>query len=78
MTRREEILNTIIEVLNLNKSSVEYESRYAQDLGIDDFFLFYQLHAVLEDRYNTAFDIYCLKVETIGNTLEYIISIIGE
>lgn len=78
MTKREEVLNTVIEVLNMDNSKVNEDSRYDEVLDKDKGFLFFQLNAVLEDRYNTAFDIYSLKTNTIEETLDYIISIIGE
>lgn len=78
MTKRDEVLNMLIDVLSLDKSEVIEETRYEEDLEISNSFLFFQLHAVLEDRYNTSFDIYGLKADTVGETLDYIISTIGE
>lgn len=78
MTKREEVLNTLIEVFELDKALVSEDSRYSEDLGVTKSFLFFQLHAVLEDRYNTNFDIYRLSADTIGETIDYIITIIGE
>lgn len=78
MTKRDEVLNMLIDVLSLDKSIVNEETRYDEDLEINNSFLFFQLNAVLEDRYNTAFDIYSLKADTVGETLDYIISTIGE
>ena len=78
MTKREEVFNMLVDILQLDKNVVKEDSKYYEDLEIEDSFLFFQLHAILEDRYNTTFDIYCLKAETVGLTLDYIISIIGE
>lgn len=78
MTKREEVLNTLIEVLNLDKSEVKENTIYDEKLGDDKDFLFFQLNAVLEDRYNIEFDIYSLKADTVGETIDYILSIIGE
>lgn len=78
MTKREEVFNMVTDVLGLDKTVVLEDSRYEEVLGENRSFLFFQLHAVLEDRYNTNFDIYSLKADTIGDTLDYILSIIGE
>lgn len=78
MTKREEVLNTLIEVLSLDKSEVKENTIYDEKLGDDKDFLFFQLNAVLEDRYNIEFDIYSLKADTVGETIDYILSIIGE
>ncbi len=78
MTKREEVLNTLIEILDLDTSTVEESFKYDEKLGDNKDFLFFQLNAVLEDRYNTEFDIYSLKADTVGETIEYILSIIGE
>lgn len=78
MTKKEEVLNMVIEVLDIDKSVVREDSRYEEDLGITKPFLFFQLHAVLEDRYNIVLDIYNLHAETVGETLDYVISVIGE
>ncbi|SHI53953.1 hypothetical protein [Parasporobacterium paucivorans] len=78
MTKREEVLNTVIEVLNLDREKVDEKSRYEQALEAGKKFMFFQLNAVLEDRFNTEFDIYSLEADTLGETIDYILSVIGE
>lgn len=77
MTKREEVVNTVIEVLNLQQAPAE-ENCYKDVLDPEKEFLFFQLNAILEDRYGTEFDIYSLRKATIGETVEYIMSVIGE